>query len=137
MPPPFSTKDTLKAAMRESLEANGVMNHIKAELRAAIFKSLCDATIPSETGSSGIDPNTSNTVTPTPPPENYLINELIKEYLLFNGLEHTLATFQLEAKVIDTQVPRKVIAAELKLRGAPAEIPLLYAMINECRQTME
>lgn len=174
---PSTSQETLKAAMREALEANGTMTHIKAELRAAIFKSLCDATssaaldgpgsaplaqtpfyrnslglggeaerqsgsvplgadgLPAPRASATVGP--SSAVHPLPPPENYLINELIKEYLAFNGLEHTLATFQLEARVPDSAVPRRVLATELKLRGAPAEIPLLYAMLNESRQAME
>eukprot|EP00796_Vickermania_ingenoplastis_P011924 gene11924-8205_t len=156
-----TSQETLKAAMREALEADGTMTHVKAELRAAIFKSLCDATTPAADthtpGSAGLPfgihpaaaaldgggvppappPPMGERVHPAPPPENYLINELIKEYLVFNGLEHTLAVFQLEARVPDSAVPRRVLASELKLRGAPAEIPLLYAMLNESRQAVD
>lgn len=148
-----SSQETLKAAMRESLEANGTMSQIKAQLRAAIFQCLSDSTTgnvdpPGEgtTASAGAEKGPllsfpgqirGAPASPSPPPENYLINELIKEYLAFNGLEHTLATFQLEARVLDSAVPRRVLATELKLRGAPADIPLLYAMLNECRQAME
>lgn len=144
-----SSQDSLKAAMRESLEANGTMSQIKAQLRAAIFQSLCEAT--NSEDAAGDKPVSASVETgmissfgdgvrgkaPPPPPENYIINELIKEYLVFNGLEHTLATFQLEARVLDSAVPRRVLATELKLRGAPADIPLLYSMLNECRQTMD
>lgn len=136
-----SSQDSLKAAMREALEANGTMTHVKAQLRAAIFQSLCDATsmpVPAEElGGEGVRPPMGAPLQPPPPPENVLINELIKEYLAFNGLEHSLAVFQLEARVPDSTVPRRVLAAELKLRGAPADVPLLYAMLNENRQAMD
>lgn len=144
-----SSQDSLKAAMRESLEASGTMSQIKAQLRAAIFQSLCEATTSEDTtGEKAVSASVgTKTISsfgggirgkaPPPPPENYIINELIKEYLVFNGLEHTLATFQLEARVLDSAVPRRVLATELKLRGAPADVPLLYSMLNECRQTMD
>lgn len=151
-----TSQETLKSAMREALEANGTMTHVKAELRAAIFQSLCDATTSSAdapgsaertqhpfgfpaqaSGPDGPAAPQGPPSHPPPPPENYLINELIKEYLAFNGLEHSLAVFQLEARVPDNAVPRRVLATELKLRGAPGDIPLLYAMLNESRQAIE
>ncbi|GET91945.1 hypothetical protein, conserved [Leishmania tarentolae] len=120
----MSNQDSLKAAMRESLEANGTISHIKAELRAAIFERLADVT------TKGDDRAVEN---PPVPPENMVINELIKEYLTFNGLEHTLAVFQLEARSPDSQVPRRVLASELNMAAAPSSVPLLYAMLHEAR----
>ncbi|CBZ29994.1 conserved hypothetical protein [Leishmania mexicana MHOM/GT/2001/U1103] len=120
----MSSQESLKAAMRESLEANGTISHIKAELRAAIFERLSDVT------TKGDDRAVEN---PPVPPENMVINELIKEYLTFNGLEHTLAVFQLEARSPDSQVPRRVLASELNMAGAPSSVPLLYAMLHEAR----
>lgn len=140
-----TSQDTLKAAMREALEANGTMSSVKASLRAAIFKSLCDVTNETSPSSAAAAPGDrqllpspndilTSTQPPPPPPENALINELIKEYLAFNGLEHSLAVFQLEARVPNSAVPRRVLATELRLAGAPPEVPLLYAMLNESRQ---
>lgn len=110
--------------MRDSLEANGTISRIKAELRAAIFERLSDVT------TKGDDRAVDN---PPVPPENMVINELIKEYLTFNGLEHTLAVFQLEARSPDSQVPRRVLASELNMASAPSSVPLLYAMLHEAR----
>ncbi|CAG9580772.1 conserved hypothetical protein [Leishmania major strain Friedlin] len=117
-------QESLKAAMRDSLEANGTISRIKAELRAAIFERLSDVT------TKGDDRAVDN---PPVPPENMVINELIKEYLTFNGLEHTLAVFQLEARSPDSQVPRRVLASELNMASAPSSVPLLYAMLHEAR----
>lgn len=116
-------QDSLKKAMRESLEANGTISHIKAELRAAVFQSLSNTT-----AAENVDQ-----ANPPPPPENLILNELIKEYLAFNGLEHSLAVFQLEALSPNSQVPRQVLATELNLAGAPSAVPLLYAMLHEAR----
>lgn len=115
--------------MREALDANGTISHLKAELRAAVFQSLSETTTTAGGEGRGFDSETQ----PPIPPENLIINELIKEYLSFNGLEHTLAVFQLEARVQDGQVPRRVLATELNLGGAPSAVPLLYAMLHEAR----
>lgn len=125
----MSSQESLKAAMRESLEANGTISHVKAELRAAIVERLTDVTTNGDDGRALGNPPV--------PPENMIINELIKEYLTFNGLEHTLAIFQLEGRVPDSQVPRRVLASELNMAAAPASVPLLYAVLHEARLSKE
>ncbi|KPI89501.1 hypothetical protein ABL78_1377 [Leptomonas seymouri] len=122
------SQESLKAAMRESLEANGTIGHVKAELRAAIVERLTDVTA---------DGDSRAVENPLVPPENMIINELIKEYLTFNGLEHTLATFQLEGRTPDCQLPRRVLASELNMAAAPSSVPLLYAILHEARLSKE
>ncbi|CCW60861.1 unnamed protein product [Phytomonas sp. EM1] len=125
----MSGQESLRNAMRDALEADGTISHIKAELRAAVFRKL--------SGNTGLDVGSKEgdmgAIRPPDPPENLIINELIKEYLVFNGLEHTLGVFQLEAQVPVSQVPRKVLAVELNLGSAPTSIPLLYSMLHELR----
>lgn len=125
----MSNHDSLKSAMREVLDANGTMGRIKAELRAAVFQSL-QATTEDESATDRVAQEGAH---PAPPPENLVINELIKEYLTFNGLEHSLAVFQIEARVPDGQVPRRALTTELNLGCAPTSIPLLYSMLHEAR----
>ena len=67
----------LKEVLKETLEEKGVMSQIRARIRAEIFGALNDSP-PSR-------PDLSN--------ENLIINELIREYLRFNGYEHTLGVF--------------------------------------------
>ncbi|KAG8343387.1 FOP N terminal dimerization domain [Trypanosoma vivax] len=121
-------QEALKDAMREIMETKGVINHVKAELRAAIFHSLQEV--------SSLDGGTQSS-RPPQPPENLLLNELIKDYMTFNGMEHSLAVFQAEsgtAKAASgSAVPRTVLAAQMGLTGAPSSVPLLYAMLHELR----
>lgn len=124
-------QESLKSAMREALDANGTMDRIKAELRAAIVQSLSD--VNTHGGGAAEGEGEGSAARAAIPPENLIINELVKEYLAFNGLEHTLAVLQLEARVPESPVPRRVLATELNLGGAPAAVPLLYAMIHEAR----
>ncbi|KAF8283662.1 lisH domain-containing protein C16orf63 [Trypanosoma cruzi] len=123
----MARQESLKEAMREVLETKGVMDHVKAELRAAIFHALQDSSAHEDGASLN---------RPPVPPENLLLNELIKEYMAFNGMEHSLSVFRLEsgsAKNTSAPVPRAILAAQLNMTGAPASVPLLYAMLHESR----
>ena len=106
-----------KAALREALDASGDIERIKAQLRAAVFHSL-----------DGSSPETTK-IRATP--ENTLINEMIREYLQFSGYEHTLSVFTSEAQLPRTTLPRPVVASEMGVPGAPSEIPVLYALVEE------
>jgi lisH domain-containing protein FOPNL len=67
----------LKEVLKETLEERGVLSQIRARIRAEIFSTLND--------SPPNRPDLSN--------ENLIINELIREYLAFNGYQHTLSVF--------------------------------------------
>lgn len=114
--------DQLKGAIRETLEAAGQLDSIKAQLRAVVFQAL-DASSP------------ESRVRPPVPPENMVINELIREYLAFNGYEHTASVFTAEIGMASSaaMVPRSVLAAQVGLMEASKEVPLLYAMLHETR----
>ena len=114
-------RDQAKVAMRDALEASGQLDTIKAQLRAAVYHSL-DASSP------------ESQVRPRQSAENLLINELIREYLTFNGHEHTLSVFRSEAALPANGVPRAVLKEELGYRGAPSDVPLIYAIVAETRE---
>ena len=60
----MATLEELKNALRETLENRGVMNEMKAKMRAEIFGALDDAEV----------------AKPKLNKENMIINELIREY---------------------------------------------------------
>ncbi|CBH17224.1 LisH domain-containing protein FOPNL, putative [Trypanosoma equiperdum] len=128
----MSKHGSLKDAMRQVLETKGVIDHVKAELRAAIFHSL------QESNSQGDDIESAR---PPIPPENLLLNELIKDYMAFNGMEHSLSVFKAESgagkEATSAIMPRAILASQLGLTGAPASVPLLYAMLHELRTCSE
>lgn len=117
-------KENAKTAMREALEANGQLDVIKAQLRALVFHSL-DASSP--------DSQTK----PKQSPENMLINEMIREYLQFNGYEHTLSVMKAEAGLPQGAIPHSVLKAEMGYNGAPADVPLMYSIVAESRETAQ
>lgn len=65
------TEADLFNSIKESLEKRGVTNKINGELRAAILNIL--------------NSNESSSQAPAIPQETRLINELIREYLVWNG----------------------------------------------------
>lgn len=121
--PIMSTNDaaSLKAAMRETLESTGQLDNVKAQLRAIVFQAL-DASSPESRSR------------PPVPPENMILNELIREYLSFNGYEHALAVLSAEVGMRDASaLPRAVLGAQVGLRHAAKDVPLLYSMLHDVR----
>jgi len=64
-----------------------------------------------------------------------VINELIREYLSFNGYMHTLSVFLPESgQPKEISIPRGLLASEVNVQPVSAEdkdIPLLYSMVNK------
>lgn len=65
--------EDLKNVLRETLEQKGVLNEVKAKIRAEIFTAL--------DGDNAGKPPLSN--------ENLIINEMIREYLEYNKYYNT------------------------------------------------
>ena len=76
----MASLDDLKSVLRETLEQKGVLNEVKAKIRAEIFTAL-DA----ETTNK---PQLSN--------ENMIINEMIREYLEYNRYYNTASVLTTE-----------------------------------------
>lgn len=69
--------EDLKVAVKESLESRGVLDELRAAVRAEVFRTL-------EEG---------ETTKPRPEGDTWLLNELIREYLTYHGLRHTQSVF--------------------------------------------
>ena len=105
----------LKEALKEHLEQKGIMNKLRSELRAEIYQTLNEQ-------SGGVS---------LPTNENYIINELIKEYLLFNKHHYTLSVFESECGNDKKPLEREFISQQLKVveDNSTINIPLLYPLI--------
>lgn len=109
----------LKAALRESLARRGVWNQMRAQMRAEVFSALDDP----------------QDVRPGVPEANIVLNELIREYLAFNGYNHSLSVFLQEASCSAEALPRSLLAHQTQLPkqvgstpSSGADLPLLYAL---------
>ncbi|CCI46870.1 hypothetical protein ABG067_000165 [Albugo candida] len=114
----------LKEVLKETLETRGCLGQIKARIRAEIFSALDDQSIPK--------PELSN--------ENLILNELIREYLEYNGYRHALSVFLPESgQPTEKAFPRSFLSSELGVREDArfTQIPLLYNILFILQQRRE
>eukprot|EP00043_Microstomoeca_roanoka_P024926 m.7091 g.7091 ORF g.7091 m.7091 type:complete len:140 (+) comp5073_c0_seq1:149-568(+) len=112
--------DDLKRALRLRLAAGGVLDQMKAQMRAEVYKCF-------------IEPhNQESSAHPKLPPENYIINELIREYLEFNGYHHTHAVLVSETHQPQERLTRQLLADRVHVEDTPdaQQLPLLYHLIG-------
>lgn len=115
-----ATLDELKEALIETLDNRGVLGQVKAKVRAEIFAALDDEQIPR----------------PQLPRENVIINELIREYLEYNGYHHTLSVLLPESgHPEEHQFNRQFLAGELRLQDneRSGSLPLIYSLVRGLR----
>ncbi|KAH9115744.1 hypothetical protein LEN26_011552 [Aphanomyces euteiches] len=111
----------LKDALKETLEARGSMGQIKARIRAEIFNAL-DEGAPKAKISN----------------ENLIVNELIREYMEYNGYRHTLSVFLPESgQPVEKPFQRRFLAQELNITDDPryTQVPLLYSIVAALQDT--
>ncbi|XP_052456537.1 centrosomal protein 20-like isoform X2 [Carassius gibelio] len=111
----MATITELKTALRETLEARGVLGQLKARIRAEVFRALDDESAPR--------PPLSH--------ENLLINELIREYLEFNKYRYT-ASVLTAAGQPEVPLDREFVASELNVAedSCAKAVPLLYGLLT-------
>ena len=113
----------LVTAIKETLERTGTLDNVRAQLRATILKCMDNSLTNSDSCKSA------------PPIENLLINELIAEYLSFNGYEHTLSVFNIESRRNcgkgEDHLDESFIRAELGLpnRSSSKSLAMLYEVV--------
>ncbi|XP_032957789.1 centrosomal protein 20 isoform X2 [Rhinolophus ferrumequinum] len=93
----MATVTELKAVLKDTLEKRGVLGHLKARIRAEVFKALDDESEPR--------PPLSH--------ENLLINELIREYLEFNKYKYTASVLISESGQPVVPLDRQFLIREL------------------------
>ena len=107
--------EELKNALKETLEQKGVLNQVRAIMRQSIFEAIESDDKP--------QPKLSN--------DNLIINELIKEYLVYNNYLHSASVFQAETGHPKDQLDRNYIANHLNIieTNSSRQLPLLYSII--------
>ncbi|KAJ0404468.1 hypothetical protein P43SY_008788 [Pythium insidiosum] len=111
----------LRLVLKDTLEARGSLGQIKARIRAEIFSALDDHTVPK--------PKLSN--------ENLIINELIREYLEYNGYRHAHSVFLAESgQPVNPPFHRDFLAKELHVReDQRSHVPMLYGIVNSLQRS--
>ena len=112
--------EDLKEVLKETLENRGVLGQVRARIRAEVFNALDE---PSE-----MKPTLSN--------ENFLINELIREYLEFNKYKYTSSVLTVETGQPKDPMDRRYLIQELNIDddSEPNKIPILYGLLSHFLQ---
>ncbi|XP_017778482.1 PREDICTED: lisH domain-containing protein FOPNL-like [Nicrophorus vespilloides] len=112
------TERDLLEAVKESLNQVGSLGHFKAELRAAVMSIL--------------NKNTNHKVPSSIPEETKVINELIREYLGWNGYIYTEQILVAESGDNGAKVIRENLATKLGVLddNKTQKIPLLYYVLS-------
>ncbi|XDV36342.1 hypothetical protein PO909_006141 [Leuciscus waleckii] len=119
----MATITELKSALKETLEARGVLGQLKARIRAEVFSALDD----------------QNTPRPPLSHENLLINELIREYLEFNKYRHTASVLTAESGQPEVPLDRQFMANELNVAedSSAKAVPLMYGLLHHFLSSKE
>ena len=111
-----ATAAQLHDAVVAALKENGRYDRIKGEIRKEVFQLLTGDDAKRQTNEQER--------------ENFLINELIREYLQFNGYNNSLSVFMRETGQPDEPMNREFLAQSLNV--VPHRlIPILYSMTCE------
>ena len=108
--------DKLKSSLKETLINRGILNEIKAHMRKEIFNIL--------------DNDNDINQKPKLTRENIIINELIKEYFIFNG--YNFSSNVLQSEVGQSNFKRNNIIKELNIieNENNKNKPLLYTILS-------
>ena len=108
--------EELKSSLKEEMIKRGILNKIKAEMRQEIYNIL--------------DNDNDNEQKPNLTKENFIINELIKEYFDYNDYNYSSKVFQSETGQIKNELKRDDLAKELNIIEGEnnKNKPLLYSI---------
>ncbi|NWX50131.1 FOPNL protein, partial [Steatornis caripensis] len=102
--------------LKDTLEKRGALGQIKARIRAEVFNALDDQSEPR--------PPLSH--------ENFLINELIREYLEYNKYKYAASVLTAESGQPEMPLDRQFLAKELNIveDANGKAVPLLYGILS-------
>lgn len=109
----MATLNEMKEVLKEHLEKNGSLNEIRSKLRSEIFNTLNNDAKPQQ--------GLSN--------QNLIINELIREYLVFNNYNYTNSVMIPEAGQPEKPLDRQIVSSQLNIAESSEsrQLPLLYS----------
>ena len=116
--------DTIEKALRDK----GVLDQLTCKVRAEILQVLKSSLKVKQ--EKKVIPESTN---------NFLINEIIKEYLDFNGFKHSADVLSVESGQPTKRVERVDLENALKIHTGPnaKQVPLIYSMVTSFRTKHE
>ena len=126
-------------AVEEVLKEKGVLDQLTCQVRAEILQVLKSSfkTAPNPRGlvaernqKEGLPTTTAASTS------NFIVNELIKEYLDFNGFQNTADILAIESNLPKKRITRVELETSLKVHSGPnaKQVPLLYSIVSDLRK---
>ncbi|XP_068256199.1 centrosomal protein 43 isoform X3 [Nyctibius grandis] len=122
----------LRDLLVQTLESSGVLNKIKAELRAAVFLAL-EEQEKVENKTPLVNESLKSFLGTK---DGRLVAGLVAEFLRFFNLDFTLAVFQPESSTLNGLDGRENLARDLGITEAEGTVggPLLLEVVRKCQQ---
>ncbi|NWJ08962.1 FR1OP protein, partial [Crypturellus undulatus] len=122
----------LRDLLVQTLESTGVLNKIKAELRAAVFLAL-EEQEKVENKTPLVNESLKNFLSTK---DGRLVAGLVAEFLRYFNLDFTLAVFQPESSTLNGLDGRENLARDLGIIEAEGTVggPLLLELVRKCQQ---
>ncbi|GAB0186979.1 centrosomal protein 43 [Grus japonensis] len=122
----------LRDLLVQTLESSGVLNKIKAELRAAVFLAL-EEQEKVENKTPLVNESLKSFLGTK---DGRLVAGLVAEFLRFFNLDFTLAVFQPESSTLNGLDGRENLARDLGIIEAEGTVsgPLLLEVVKKCQQ---
>uniref|UniRef100_A0A8C0GZ20 Centrosomal protein 43 n=1 Tax=Chelonoidis abingdonii TaxID=106734 RepID=A0A8C0GZ20_CHEAB len=122
----------LRDLLVQTLESSGVLNKIKAELRAAVFLAL-EEQEKVENKTPLVNESLKKFLNTK---DGRLVAGLVAEFLQFFNLDFTLAVFQPESSTLNGLEGRENLARDLGIIEAEGTVggPLLLEVVRRCQQ---
>ncbi len=111
-------------AVKGSLQEKGLLDKLSGEIRSEVLQILKSDDSTTATADPSVVFKTSS--------QNFILNELIKEYLEWNGLKHTKDVLVSEAGHPKESLTRCQLEEALNVQvGSNAQkVPLLYSIVS-------
>ena len=120
--------DELKNLVIQSLETNGVLGQVRAQLRSCVFKTI-DNQDQVESRKSSFHFENPKAKALRESKQGTLMAELIQEFMEFYRLDYSLAVFKPETNLKSAKVDKAKLATEAGIPDNQKE-PLLLQLLN-------
>ena len=118
-------------AVEEVLKEKGVLDQLTCQVRAEILQVLKTSFATQKTASKE-----KKEVSSASSSSNFIVNELIKEYLDYNGYQNTADILAIESNLPKKRITRVELETSLKVHSGPnaKQVPLLYSIVSDLRK---
>ena len=119
-------------AVEEVLKEKGILDQLTCQVRAEILQVLKTSFATQKTASK----EKKNEIPSASSSSNFIVNELIKEYLDYNGYQNTADILAIESNLPKKRITRVELETSLKVHSGPnaKQVPLLYSIVSDLRK---